>query len=62
MTAPLPIAHAPVIISKGSNGVWVKWYPAPYGAYRFLVQTKIEVNANASSTGIYIFKKTEIKY
>lgn len=50
MTTPLPLPQPPVMIRKGSTNVWVKWYPAPFGAFRFVVQLKVEAASSSSSS------------
>ena len=48
MTAPLPLSSPPVLIKRGSKTVWIKWYPAPHGAFKFLVQLKADSSASSS--------------
>ena len=52
MTAPLAPASAPVLIRKSSNSAWVKWYPGNGGAFRFVVQIKIETSPSTSSSNL----------
>ena len=52
MTAPLAPASAPVLIRKSSNLAWVKWYPGNGGAFRFVVQIKIETSPSTSSSNL----------
>ena len=50
MTTPLAPASAPVLIRKSSNSAWVKWYPGNGGAFRFVVQIKIETSPSSSAS------------
>lgn len=40
MTAPLPTS-APILVDLTSNTVRVKWYPAQYGAFKFIVHMRL---------------------
>jgi len=47
MTAPLPTT-APILVDVTAQTVRVKWYPGQYGAFKFVVQMRLESSAGAS--------------
>lgn len=48
MTAPSSLSSSPVLIRRGSKTAWIKWYAPPHGAFKFLVQLKVETSASSS--------------
>jgi Ca2+-binding EF-hand superfamily protein len=53
MTAPLSITDRPLLVTLSATTVRVKWYPPEFGAFKFLVQLRVESrNSGLANVGI----------